>query len=102
MRRVNLSEFLTARLDEDEQIARAINGDKWGWPGARSGFAAHVARHDPARVLREVAAKRAILAECARSVECGDDGCVLAGAVIVNMAAIWGDHPDYGEAVRPA
>lgn len=81
--------FLGARLDEDEQAARAAsrgpwfvthdplgthveNGDGVGRIVQRSGRdrlhddgaeenAAHIARHDPARVLREVEAKRRIL-----------------------------------------
>lgn len=139
---MNLTEFLTARLDEDEAMAKAAPGNAWQafgeadvagaavydeqWvllnpvrydhdnalsskPGAtgpqyiqrsRDELCAHIARHDPARVLRDVAAKRAILAECARSIECGDDGRVLAEAVIVNMAGAWGDHPDYAEAMQ--
>jgi hypothetical protein len=100
--RVNLTEFLAARLDEDEAAARscADNDGNLGWrdspvqaslgdhtirttgsrPVARireadsrgdesvprilspDAVAAHITRHDPARVLREVEAKRAILA----------------------------------------
>src|SRR5699024_3770632 len=87
-------EFLRARLDEDEAVARkAIEGYRSGeWemrypPYAGSGvyvvgeedgyvtcdqeglsdsvgtdgIGRHIARHDPARVLREVGAKRAVL-----------------------------------------
>lgn len=78
--------FLRARLDEDEQLARDLDGARWqrqtlvgdeynfgevvevgGGPVASCGVefnedgeirAAHIARHDPARVLAEVAAKR--------------------------------------------
>jgi hypothetical protein len=119
--RVNLTEFLTARLDEDEAAARELlrgHPGPWrvGLPSDVRDSAGevvvadechwspmpHIARHDPARVLRDVAAKRAILAECARSIECGDDGCVLAEAVIVNMAGAWGDHPDYAGAMQSA
>jgi hypothetical protein len=74
--------------------------------------AAHIARHDPARALREVAAKRAILAEhaedghwCRRP---ADTGWVVyeAGERVVktfpcgtvrDLAAVWSDHPDYPE-----
>lgn len=95
---VNLVEFLRARLDEDERIARAVRvphdwhqgpgdddpewvGDEmvlmWPpefhtpyeqdkhWRGLTvegSELAAHIAAHDPARVLREVEAKRKLVA----------------------------------------
>ncbi|WP_326677685.1 DUF6221 family protein [Streptomyces sp. NBC_01237] len=85
----DLLQFLRARLDEDEQAARAATWDEWDsahwtahhraqydgrWvivdhaeegvteltPHAAddAGVAQHIARHDPARVLREVEAKR--------------------------------------------
>jgi hypothetical protein len=87
---VNPVEFLTARLNEDEQVAvaaapsyrRGHRTDVWeavpavGPPsevrsaaqtavvrGTWPHEAAHISRHDPARVLADVAAKRAILAE---------------------------------------
>lgn len=77
----DLRAFVAARLDEDEAAARAATEGPWsfagydsadGWPivandeheiVSRSGSddAEHIARHDPARVLREVAAKRAVI-----------------------------------------
>jgi hypothetical protein len=86
---MGLPEFFAARLDEDEAAARGAasiapwsvsdtndDGTRNVEPaeapdGLRHGNVAehiagadarHIARHDPARVLREVAAKRAILA----------------------------------------
>lgn len=73
-----LAEFVKARLDEDEAAARESHyeGQRWiteeegvyRWPddelvhlADRKADARHIARHDPARVLREVEAKRAIL-----------------------------------------
>jgi len=52
----DLVRFLRAQLDEDESVARAAAGrlsgdDEW----------VHIARWDPARVLREVEAKRRIV-----------------------------------------
>ena len=67
----DLVAFLTARLDEDEAWAKAADltaGGTWfSDPGIPSdGFnlpdAQHMMRHSPARVLREVDAKRKILA----------------------------------------
>jgi hypothetical protein len=103
----DLVEFLTARLDEDEAAARA-----WlpiGNPDAAA--REHIARHDPARVLREVAAKRAILA--GHSTVTGwnwpdqSDGSVQMDYVealrrtLRHLAAVYSDHPDYDEAWRP-
>ncbi|MDX3549527.1 DUF6221 family protein [Streptomyces europaeiscabiei] len=83
-----LVQWLGEQLDEDERIARAATPGPWtqsgigeyGWgvsfsrPGAGveaedseqgRADAEHIAAHDPARVLREIDAKRRILAECA-------------------------------------
>ncbi|MCU1663987.1 MAG: hypothetical protein QOI36_4496 [Pseudonocardiales bacterium] len=66
----DLVEFLLARLDEDEQFARLaiavvqdLAGDDANTTGIldRSAAAGHSARHDPARVLAEVAAKRQLV-----------------------------------------
>ncbi|MFI8001667.1 DUF6221 family protein [Streptomyces sp. NPDC086010] len=72
-----LVKFLKARLDEEADLARRCDGDgcgEWSAHGHTvdfcqvdlSGFhptiARHVALHDPARVLREIEAKRRILA----------------------------------------
>lgn len=68
---------------------------------------AHAARHDPARVLREVAAKRAILQryEIAGIGAEATAGTVLAGAsrlrmatlddVLLALASVWSDHESY-------
>ncbi|MGW5408999.1 DUF6221 family protein [Streptomyces spiralis] len=71
-----LVEWLRAQLDEDEQIARAAGGTWWAPPdlvgevhdsggvnidAKLKSFAAHIEAWDPARVLREIDAKRQIL-----------------------------------------
>jgi hypothetical protein len=80
----DLIAFLRARLDEDERTARSVLWDgsgntlKWDLPFSAtvqvgsevfttddSAVADHIARHDPARVLAEVDAKRRIVDECA-------------------------------------
>lgn len=79
--------FLAARLDEDEQVAWAVQDNSSPWTGQwqaegdaalrtynghvlayrpdgspfKPGVLAHMARHDPARALREVEAKRKIM-----------------------------------------
>lgn len=72
--------FLRARVDEDESAALGAKGDTSGrWQQddgppedivlydksgkLTMGQARHIARHDPARVLADVAAKRALLAD---------------------------------------
>lgn len=96
--------FLKARLDEDEQAARATRpaaskpaiwnvepwydgtaerADLWDTPlgpltnhgGLEVATAAHIARHDPARVLREVAAKRRVIDLHSRGGEPSDHLC---------------------------
>jgi hypothetical protein len=92
---VDLVQWLTAQLDEDERIAKAATPGPWvdqgGYVtdvgpkvqvtdyGTQDGEpeedkpqgradSAHIARHDPARVLREIAADRELLAEYERLV----------------------------------
>ncbi len=156
-------EFLCARLEEDEQAARDLDGERWtaaidvgdhvntavvtpvdpskSQPSGRGGppmiagdpvvafcgadydlgdeRAEHIARHDPARVMAEVAAKRAVIDMTFRY-EAKIDGewacChsadeIRAGvctAIPVNeietlriLAAVYADHPDYQPEWRP-
>jgi hypothetical protein len=133
-----LTEFLTARLDEDEALARAATPGEWIGPApegqdhagqpvlcvevdvtwserpiqralfiADSGShedAIHIDRWQPARVLREVDAKRKIVADyervlSERKAHHGD--LALAGALLAlhgavrALAAAYSDHPDY-------
>lgn len=74
--------------------------------------AIHIARHDPGRVLREVSAKRAILAEhtndegqCSRCLDSDGVQWAAAGAVaytrmwpcptVLALAEVYATHPDY-------
>ena len=127
---MSITEFLRARLDEDEAVARACNGPAWssgdasvgegglysvddGWAiawfkigtsneaddGTRqlprfpilrhSAYenSVHAARHDPARALREVEAKRALL----ESWESGQGD----WRSLHFLVAVYSDHPDY-------
>ncbi|MGE6726811.1 DUF6221 family protein [Streptomyces niveus] len=83
----DLVPFLHARLDEEADLARRCGGDDCGeWtahghtvdfcqselPGFHPTTALHVALHDPARVLREVEAKRRVLARHVLSPATGD------------------------------
>jgi hypothetical protein len=129
----DIVEFLTARLDEDEEAAILAargaayqTGDEapeWSvraplalWSAPRGGAfgevrpmairaAAHIARHDPARVLREVAAKRKLLALSAGMRELAVvDGAwhlnALADSIERDMVSVYDDHPDYEQAWR--
>jgi hypothetical protein len=122
----DLVKFLAAQWDEDEFVAQGAARTDDGHLGTWSpmhfgagGFDArvddHIARHDPARVLREVAAKRAILAdyvETAKIVGAAEaeqerisvtardyldakrELAVLL-PVICHLAAVHSDEPDY-------
>ncbi|MBT2537215.1 DUF6221 family protein [Arthrobacter sp. ISL-69] len=125
---MTITEFLLARIAEDEAAALPFRNDlgetkQWqcdeiggavryvgprpfGLPDllATCGIhaeAAHIARHDPARVLAECAAKRAIIANSADAQpgymddrswngfsSCHDDA-------LYALAAVYADHPEY-------
>jgi hypothetical protein len=67
----NLDAFLLARIAEDKRIAVDAAGGQEVWSSDELGLAApqaeHVARHDPARILAECAAKRGIVLACRES-----------------------------------
>lgn len=78
--------------------------------------AAHIVRHDPARVLRDIKAKRLIVEEHAPVPALGAGlGCEICvatpswGPEVVSgpcttlrlLASVYSDHPDYREAWRP-
>ena len=125
----DLIAFLNARLDEDEAAALEsyYEGQRWlteeegvyRWPddelvhmADRKADARHIARHDPARVLREVAAMRRIVHRCERAstvpesvvsfTRGQDDGyrqaCMDA---VADLASVDSDHPDYREEWKP-
>ena len=115
----DLIAFLNARLDEDEEAAKASVMPEWmisesgefGYIVAAVGtettgesiadawqedVAVHIARHDPARVLREVEAKRAMLAELTRWPFDYRPGCNDPIRLFVHLlAAPYSDHPDW-------
>ena len=94
----DLIAFLNARLDEDEYADWHV----YDCAGRDSGCCAV-----PARTLREVAAKRAIITRYAAVLQSFNDrGNGLwpdvsrrekshAYATLCDLAAIWSDHPDY-------
>jgi hypothetical protein len=125
-----LTAFVKARLDEDEAVAmnaQNILSGRWDIDtdgnvqdedtggggsayiacgpyggGVDEADAIHITRHDPARVLREVAAKRAILAEhsaVTRLAGLTEQELGFLGRyrewLLKNLAAVWSDRPDY-------
>ncbi|MEU7103558.1 DUF6221 family protein [Streptomyces sp. NPDC046215] len=120
--------FLHARLDEDEQVARAAQPAPWVRRDHVAGVhadnatearpygsavadcrrvpdgygvpnALHIVRHAPARVLAEVDAKRAIVEEI-EDAEVRWYGDKLI-PVLKRLALPYADHPDYREEWRP-
>lgn len=128
--------WLRAQLDADERIARAAGGVDWlrpehpgetvaifdskgepvvydeGWPTEEQ--QAHIATHDPARVLREIEAKRRIVRAYEAAVAAfNDSGPAMAnydrlvGSVsslrgsLERLAEVYADRPGFQESWRP-
>jgi len=93
--------FLLARLDEDESAARAVLLDREFLPfESVMQTADHGARHGPLRVLREVAAKRAVVQRCRDVLQAQRDGfhvgrIDVAAALIAALASVFAEHPDF-------
>lgn len=140
---VDIAAFLTARLDEREAVARAVDDNsppfdgQWKndnnralrtyndwvlaykpnadpWP---TGVLDHIAANDPAHVLADIAAKRAIVEdyqvvvannaidEAAQSDEVRSAARDLVikslRVVLLHLASADAEHPDYDESWRP-
>lgn len=118
---MTITEFLEARIAEDEAAARASfdepwlgreDNGKWEVVGSRvdgdcyfsigsseeppiyfltEGQAEHIARHDPARVLAECAAKREIV-----SVQAVSKVTAIPNPFILRaLASVYAEHQDY-------
>jgi hypothetical protein len=116
-----LVQFLHAQLDEDERIAREAPPGPWYIGGAvdptkpcqvntfpdlrlvADGLnwlvAEHIAAHNPARVLREIDAKRRIVDRYEWLREHGDTGGTA--WVLPLLALPYADRPGYREEWRP-
>lgn len=104
---MNITEFLEARIAEDESTARRVK-DGPGEPGGRGVWSvqigvsgndakfAHVAS-DPDRIIAECAAKRAIISAHQSQKSEDDPGAwiVASNALIKALTAVYKDHPDY-------
>ncbi len=115
---VTLVEFLTARLNEDEKLARDCiaevgperagerftddSGDatqdafpSYPWGSQESELQYMAGAGHPARVLADVAAKREIVAELVEQDGDGTSGEGTAWRLAMAAAAVYADHPDY-------
>lgn len=127
---MTLTEFLLARIAEDETAASAATDGPWfqgvsadggqqvhsealviageeftdvTTPAVAALDAAHIARHHPARVLAECEAKRSIVAECEATINNGvsPSAVVMAELVLAHLAKVYSDHPDYPKVWKP-
>jgi hypothetical protein len=101
---MTLTDFLLARIAEDERAARdAVRATMRG-EISRSDFPAHVQHFistaTPARVLAECEAKRRIAERCGR-VGALMPSEHLAQGVLSLLASPYADHDDYREEWRP-
>ena len=113
-----LLDFLLARIVEDEEAAHAAEATEWSTTRHRNvkavddgliaavgtHSAAHIARHDPQRVLAECRAKRRIIrlaTEADRAPRFAvptapeEARAFTLDAVVRALAAVYEDHPDY-------
>jgi hypothetical protein len=114
----DLVRWLGEQLDEDERVARACSGDgKWAegdiaiyGPDLGVEVRVHMARHDPARVLREIDSKRKLLERYERAMEnrrahpkdLASAGALLALHGAVELLALpYADRPGYREGWAP-
>ncbi|WP_327249880.1 DUF6221 family protein [Streptomyces sp. NBC_01320] len=133
----DLMKFLRDRLDEDEKMSGTASEGPWSvdngdyaklvygadqsavlcggcWGGEASVFestadALHIVRHDPARVLAVVEAKRAAIGHYEKlrrfaETERRQEYLLVegAGAVVIKMLALpYADHPGYRDDWRP-
>lgn len=102
---MTLTEFLLARIDEDEAAAQQEDADFANTSLLPTYDSEHQVRWHTGRVLAECEAKRRIVdagrAEYEDSLQSGDDTTGLAEEVLHALALPYSDHPDYDEAWRP-
>jgi hypothetical protein len=96
-----LTEFLRARLDEDE-VDMCSSLGSWHTVdcGVRLGYWADpdCVCDTPSRVLADIRAKRRMLTRKAARIECGSQHALLD---VMDLLAPYADHPDYRPEWRP-
>lgn len=111
---MTITEFLLARIAEDEAVSRALDSStdplNWTQPGdpavglagpvdGPSGYESIVI--DPARVLAESAAKRLMVGRLAcPEPACGDHDCEIVREDWRILASVYARHPDFDDAWR--
>jgi len=123
MSSMTLTEFLLARIAEDEAVARPeffdpdpdlddpIEGPDTGWLNAAQltqdcdldvGTSEHIIRFSPTHVLAECEAKRQIIKNQPwRETSEGSEQQGIWTNDVAALAAIYADHPDYRDEWRP-
>ena len=105
---MTLTDFLLARIAEDEAVASSA-ADDFAWQREQDfgGFTVkvydHIVRHDPARVLAECEARRRIVGYLLAAVSEGDSADVRHAYLdaVSALAGVYADHDDYREEWRP-
>lgn len=95
---MTLTEFLLARIAEDEAIAAKANkgGDVEDTPIFECGSQGRHVGMAPVRVLAECEAKRRIVERCS-AVDSAMPSTHLAHGILAELALPYADHPDYDE-----
>lgn len=108
---MNITEFLLARIAEDEDRAKMARGWQTGsrHEGQPLDWSIHMDRWSPDRVLAECETKRRIV-ELHRAAN-GDGACDLCGGLdadllrgqwpcetLIALASVYADHPDFDPA----
>ena len=100
-----LAAFLAARLDEDEGLARTASPGPWDRRGdlllLGLSDTAHVVRHEPERVLRDIEGKRAIVRLYAKQVARGSRNLGHLDTVCRHLTSVYADHPDFRQQWMP-
>jgi hypothetical protein len=103
----DIASFLQARLADEQRLAEEATGRveiRYLLGGRDSPAIARMLFHrhfNPARVLAEVAAKRAIVEFCRDDPPFIEGGYVYTGRVLELLAAPYADHPEYDPAWSP-
>ncbi|MFD8805596.1 DUF6221 family protein [Streptomyces sp. NPDC059597] len=93
--------------DKEREKGLPVVSDRWRGQTIYARAAPHVAAHDPARVLREIDAKRRILAEhwlngwVCDTCDNGEVGQTFPCATLRLLALPYADRPGYREEWRP-
>lgn len=85
-------------LEGGDVLTVVPDADEYGHIDEADG--AHIARHDPARVLADCEARRKVVRN-AQTYLPGESGYGAATYAVQCLAAVYSDHPDYDETWKP-